>query len=83
MNQYTPTKITEVLRGSEWVKCHKGLQDLQVGDIFRLFELDGAPILVNGETDLYVMDGPILLECGRYEVGSCSLKEWKEYEQSL
>lgn len=75
-NQYIPRRITEVLRNGEWVKV-SGLCDVTKGDIFRMFELNGEPVLSSGEIEMYANDNPFMRN-GRWTIECCTRKEWEE-----
>jgi len=75
--EYIPRRITEVLRDGKWVRV-SGLCDVVKGDIFRMFENDGDPVLSNGEIEMYANDTPFIRD-GRWTIECCTWKEWNEY----
>ena len=79
-SEYIPRRITEVLRDEKWVRV-SGLYDVVKGDILRMFELDGEPVLSNGEIEMYANDNPFMRD-GRWAIECCTRKEHDEYEQS-
>ncbi|WP_021168757.1 hypothetical protein SOV_04670 [Sporomusa ovata DSM 2662] len=67
-SSYKPRRVTEVLRGDKWVKV-SCLGQVAKGDVFRMTELTGEPVLEAGSSGIMIaMDCPFLADNGRWTI---------------
>jgi hypothetical protein len=83
MTKYKPKKITEILdtETNQWKRV-SSLADVNIDDIYRMFELDGiTPVLddITNEHIMYAIKNPYVTDNGRNCVESYPLREVKDY----
>lgn len=66
---HKPQRITEVLRNGAWIKV-PCLGEVLKGEVFRMSELTGQPVLEAGASGLMIaVDQPFIADNGRWTLG--------------